>query len=80
MSSLFQRNCLNDGLVALTVPGIGGLCTEGKMLEVDADSGVVRNDRGQAISTPPLPPQLVSLIEAGGVLAMLRRDGYLPPG
>jgi 3-isopropylmalate/(R)-2-methylmalate dehydratase small subunit len=78
MSSLFQRNCLNDGLLALTAPGIIDLCADGEEIEIDANVGVVRNSRGQDIRIPVLPPQLASMLEAGGVLSMLRRDGYLP--
>jgi homoaconitase/3-isopropylmalate dehydratase large subunit len=44
-----------------------------------ADPAKVSIILDHAVPAPSVPPQLMSLVDAGGALAMLRRDGYLPP-
>jgi 3-isopropylmalate/(R)-2-methylmalate dehydratase small subunit len=79
MSSLFQRNCLNSGLVALPAPGITAICSEGDRLSVDVDRGrVVNLNTGQELSVVRLPAPMQELVAAGGVLELLKRNGYLP--
>lgn len=79
MSSLFQRNCVNAGLPALAVPGIAAACAEGDELHLDLVEGVVTIGRtGGRLRFPPLPAPVAALVEAGGVRAMLRAEGYLP--
>jgi 3-isopropylmalate/(R)-2-methylmalate dehydratase small subunit len=80
MSSLFQRNCVNAGLLAIPSPGITDLCVEGDRISLDLDGGKVVNERsGAVLDVPVLPPMMKALVDAGGVLDLLRRDGYLPP-
>jgi 3-isopropylmalate/(R)-2-methylmalate dehydratase small subunit len=80
MSSLFQRNCINSGLVALAIPGITQLCKEGDCIVLDLDAGVVVSTVADVrLTFQPPPPMIRELIAAGGVLRMLERDSYLPP-
>jgi len=79
MSSLFQRNSINAGLLAAPVPGITAVCREGEVVDVDLDGGKVANqDTGASCELPTLPPFVRRIVDEGGVLAQLRRDGYLP--
>ena len=77
-NGLGLRNCINVGLPSLPCAGILDAFSEGDIAEVDWTSGAVRNVthdrmlRGQA-----LPSALQDIINAGGVEAMLRADGYL---
>lgn len=80
MSTLFQRNCINAGLLALSAPGITQLCQEGDVLSMATDQGSITNiSTGATLAVDALPPLLGDLVDAGGVIEMLRRDGYLPP-
>jgi 3-isopropylmalate/(R)-2-methylmalate dehydratase small subunit len=78
LSSLFQRNCVNEGLYAATVPGISVLCDEGTIVTVDTNAGRATNERGESLDFAPLPPFVEAIVDAGGVVDALRRDGYLP--
>jgi 3-isopropylmalate/(R)-2-methylmalate dehydratase small subunit len=77
MPSLFQRNCVNAGLLALAVPGIAGLCDEGDELEIDTDAATVRNLTSDAVTGfAPMPQFVTEIVEAGGLVAQLERAGY----
>ena len=77
-SSLFLRNCLNHGFPVLTVPGVSAGFREGETAEVDVRSGAVTNlERGTVLQGERYPPRLLRILDAGGILPMLRQDGYL---
>ena len=78
MSSLFQRNCINAGLLALPVPGSASLCSEGDVLDIDAERGTVRNlTSGTEVTIPPIPAFVSEIIASGGIVAQLIKGGYL---
>lgn len=78
MASLFQRNAVNAGLLAVAVPGVTALVADGDPVRVEP--GRLTNLRtGAELALPRLPPLLTSIIDAGGLIPQLRRDGYLPP-
>jgi len=79
-NSLFLRGCLNQGLLALTVPGVRGSVTEGDEVEIDTAAATVANLRtGAVLAADRYPDLLMQLVEAGGLLPALRAEGYLPP-
>lgn len=78
-NSLFLRGCLNQGLLALTVPGVASAVTEGDEVAVDTEDAEVTNLRtGVALPADRYPDVLMRLIDAGGLLPALRAEGYLP--
>jgi 3-isopropylmalate/(R)-2-methylmalate dehydratase small subunit len=78
-NSLFLRGCLNQGLLAVTVPGVGSAVREGDEVDVDTDAAAVRNLRtGAVLPADRYPDVLMHLVEAGGLLPALRAEGYLP--
>jgi 3-isopropylmalate/(R)-2-methylmalate dehydratase small subunit len=78
-NSLFLRNAINDGLPALTAPGVTALFKDGDTATFDISTGSYRNDTtGATGQAPPLPSLLVEIIASGGVLTRLARQGYLP--
>ena len=78
INGLFLRNAVNFGLPALAVPGVAAAFEEGDLAEIDLASGRVRNARtGQALQGSPLPPALREIIDAGGLVPLLRERGYL---
>ena len=79
-TNLYFRNCVNYALPAIAAPGVLALIGEGDHLRVDFASGTIENvTTGAKLVTDPLPPELLTIVESGGVLSSLERQGYLPP-
>jgi 3-isopropylmalate/(R)-2-methylmalate dehydratase small subunit len=76
-NSLFLRNAINNGLPALAVPGVRDLVVEGEEVTLDIGSGEVSGPGG-ATTVAPLPTMVLDILDAGGLLARLVADGYLP--
>lgn len=77
-NGLGLRNCINAGLPSLPCPGILDAFDEGDVAEVDWTTGDVRNvTRGTGLQGDPVPAGLQEIVQAGGVEAVLRREGYL---
>ncbi|MBB4689657.1 LeuD/DmdB family oxidoreductase small subunit [Amycolatopsis jiangsuensis] len=78
-NSLFYRNCINYGLPALTVPGVATAFHDGEIARLDITEGVVENrTTGARFDVPALPAMLLDILDAGGLMPRLARDGYLP--
>lgn len=78
-NSLFFRNAVNSGLPAITVPGATSAFSDGDTGTFDLADGSWRNDTTGASGTVPrLPDLILDIIESGGVLPRLAREGYLP--
>lgn len=78
-NGLCVRNCVNFGMPILQCAEIGSLCREGDTIEVDFDAGVIVNHSraGTVNRTGGLPSLLSSIVQAGGVIPMLQREGYI---
>ena len=71
---IFTRNCINLGVPVITCPGIDGNVDEGDEIEVDLADGVVRNlSNGFEERFPPIAPELLVLLEVGGLTPYTRR-------
>ncbi|MGW7385051.1 LeuD/DmdB family oxidoreductase small subunit [Streptomyces sp. NPDC054794] len=78
-NSLFLRNCINHGLPALTVPGVTDAFTDGATMRLDFAEGWVENTgSGRRLDGRALPPMVLDILEAGGILPKLAREGYVP--
>lgn len=78
-NSLFFRNAVNSGLPAITVPDATSTFSDGDTGTFDLTDGSWRNDSTGASGTVDKPPDLIlDIIESGGVLPRLARQGYLP--
>lgn len=78
INSLMLRNCVNYVMPALPCPGVSKTFKEGDIAEVDISTGVVKNvTTSKAFKTTPLPQFLLDIMEAGGMLAMLEKEGYI---
>ena len=76
-NSLFLRNAINNGLPALTVPGVRDLVSEGDEITIHLAEGWLAVG-SRRIQAAPLPPMVLDILEAGGLLPRLAADGYLP--
>jgi len=72
---IFFRNALNIGLPVLECPGASSLAESGDRLEIDLEAGTVVNPAtGASRRAAPYTGFILELIQAGGLVARLRRD------
>ena len=73
---IFYRNAVNIGLAVLTCADAGKI-SDGDEVEVDAVSGIVTNrTRAETYQADALPPFVGRIAEAGGILELIRREGW----
>lgn len=78
INGLFLRNAVNFGLPAFACPGVAELFAEGDEAEIDFPNATIRHvPSSTVLQGRKLPPQLVELCAMGGMIEMLRREGYL---
>lgn len=70
---ILYRNAMNLALPALICPEADSIAS-GDRLVVDAAAGTIENlTQGRVLACDPVPPHLLEMIEAGGLLAHLER-------
>ena len=73
LGRLFMRNAVAVGLPVLVCPGVHEAFADGDDIEVDLSSGVVRNvTSGVELRGDSLPDEMLEILSAGGILAVLR--------
>lgn len=66
---IFLRNSINIGLTVIEAPGVSDFADNGDELEIDMNSGTIKNlTKGTEMTFPPLPEFLNRIIEAGGLI------------
>ncbi len=77
-SRTYRRNAVNNGLLALTADT--SVFVDGERAEVIEEDGAitVRTASGQSVQCEPVPPFLIEIIRAGGLVSYLRRTGQFP--
>jgi len=76
---IFYRNAFNLGLPALFFPQADEI-SAGDRLEVDLASGQVKNaTTGKSYSVEPIPPHLLEMILAGGLIPHLKSRSAREP-
>src|SRR5690242_12169200 len=71
---LFTRNSINAGLPVLSSPAIDGEIRTGDELAIDLEASTLKNLRsGFETTFPRMAPELLRLIEDGGIVAYTRR-------
>ena len=66
------RKAINVGLPVLPVPGITDFVEDGESLEVNLETGEIRNATGSAsLRSNPLPERMLGIVEHGGVIGYL---------
>ena len=78
INGLFYRNAVNFAFPAMECPGVETLFEEGDTAAIDFDGGSVTNLRsGQTLAARTIPPQLLKIVEAGGIFPLLEREGSI---
>ncbi|MEW6530822.1 MAG: 3-isopropylmalate dehydratase small subunit [Thermodesulfobacteriota bacterium] len=71
---IFFRNAFNMGLLILEAPDATDAITEGEVLDVDTDQGLIRNiATGGEFRVSPVPPFMGELLRDGGLIAHLKK-------
>jgi 3-isopropylmalate dehydratase small subunit len=71
---IFYRNAINVGLPILESPEAADAAEAGQELEIDLESGTIRNlTTDQAYQAEPYPPFMMGIISAGGLVAYTRQ-------
>ena len=74
---IFYRNAIAVALPCVICPGVADAVEDGDEVEIDLAAGVVRNlTRGSTLHTAPPTPEVLRILEAGGILNTL---GDPPP-
>jgi 3-isopropylmalate dehydratase small subunit len=72
-SRLFFRNCINNGLPVIESEAVASAIATDALVLADLASGVA-DIGGRIVRFEPLPPNLIEIVRAGGLLAQLRRS------
>ncbi len=71
---IFYRNAINTGLPILECPDAADGITEGDVVSVDADTGIITNETtGATFHAQPFPPFIQEIISDGGLVARTKR-------
>jgi 3-isopropylmalate/(R)-2-methylmalate dehydratase small subunit len=71
-AGLFFRNAFNLGLLLLTCREAERIA-EGERVAFDARAGRITRPGGEVLQAEPIPPFLLEMVEAGGLLPQLQR-------
>jgi 3-isopropylmalate/(R)-2-methylmalate dehydratase small subunit len=75
---IFYRNAVNIGLPVLVCEDAVLTSEDGQQIEVDLASGRIHNvSTGQTFQSEPLDPFVARIVEAGGIIEYIRREGTL---
>lgn len=70
---IFYRSAINQGLILIECPEAVEAYKESDTVEVDPEGGVVKvGDR--ELRFPKLPPEIIAIRDAGGLLAYVRQQ------
>ena len=73
ISNIYLRTLINLGLPAIECPGVSSIVEEGHELEVDLESGRVRNlTNGAARTFAPFSDHALAILEKGGLIPYLK--------
>jgi 3-isopropylmalate/(R)-2-methylmalate dehydratase small subunit len=75
---IFYRNAVNIGLPVLVCEEAVLESSDGQRIEVDLMSGTIHNlTTEQTFQAEPLTPFVARIVEAGGIIEYIRREGTL---
>jgi 3-isopropylmalate/(R)-2-methylmalate dehydratase small subunit len=69
---IYFRNCINEALPIVTCDAVDGVET-GQQVSIDFAAGTVTTPQGE-FTFPPLPPEVVQILEAGGLIPYVRQQ------
>jgi 3-isopropylmalate/(R)-2-methylmalate dehydratase small subunit len=70
---IFYRSAINQGLILVECPDAVDAYQDGDPVDVDPEGGVI-TVAGKEFRFPKLPPQIIAIRDAGGLLAYVRKE------
>ena len=71
---IFYRNAINIGFPLVECPALRGKVKEGDSISVDMAAGTITLASAERIPFAPLPPNLLDILRAGGLVPKLRQE------
>ncbi|HYS73606.1 MAG TPA: 3-isopropylmalate dehydratase small subunit [Thermoplasmata archaeon] len=71
---IFFRNAINLGFPVIECPGLREKVKEGDTVEIDMPRGEIRLPGSVVTRFSPLPPNVLEILEAGGLVPKLRKE------
>lgn len=69
---LYFRNCINQGIHPIINEPLHRILRTGDSIDIDRDTGII-TAHGEQYTIPVLSPSVRAILDAGGLLPMLRR-------
>ena len=69
---IYFRNCINHALPIVTCDAVDGV-ESGDEISIDFEAGTVTTPAGE-YAFPPLSPEVMEILEAGGLIAHVRQE------
>lgn len=75
---IFFRNCMAIALPVMACKKVPDIFEEGDQLELDFEDSLVKNlTNGKSLKGPSLSPDLINIVQQGGILAFLKSETQL---
>jgi 3-isopropylmalate/(R)-2-methylmalate dehydratase small subunit len=72
---IFFRNAINIGLPIFESEEIADQCSEGELLKVDTEKGIIENiNKGKTYKLNPLPAFIQNIISLGGLREYVKEE------
>jgi len=71
---IFFRNAINIALPVLECSDVDKKVKGGETIEVDMEKGVVKTAGGEVLQFKALPPNVLEILEAGGLVPKLKKE------
>jgi len=76
-SRIFYRNSVDIALPIMICEPVYDATDDGDIVSVDLDSGLITNEtKGSQYQTEPLPPRMMEIVRAGGLIPYAIREGW----
>jgi len=69
---IFYRNAINQGLLVIQSEEAADKMRTGEKIEIDRSKGMIVTE-SESFAFPPLPPSVVGILEAGGLIPYTKR-------
>lgn len=75
ISRIYYRNSIAIGMPAIACKGVSAAFDEGDIIEIDLSTGLIVNvTKNKSLQAQPMPPEMLKIIEKGGILEVLKEE------
>lgn len=71
-SRIFYRNAINAGLPMVVSRDAPDALATGDAVDIDFTAGELKTGDGKVFTFPPLPPEVMAIVEAGGLVEYVK--------